>query len=116
MPKPAASTKRGLSSTVAQTRESGTVFEITHWAHAALAAVQCSPKQPQTGRLNFPVASFAANALYGVHFETAAERRWRLRPPVEERARSKAQRVVGNIVDSLVANEHEAAHGWKLSK
>jgi hypothetical protein len=62
------------------------------------------------------LACSAASELYGVHFETASERRWRLRPPVEARARSKAQRVVGSLVDGLVAGEHEAAHGWKLSK
>lgn len=57
-----------------------------------------------------------ANKVYGIHFETAAERRWRLRPPVEDRARVRAQKLVGELVDSLVAGEHEAKHGWKLTK
>ncbi len=57
-----------------------------------------------------------AGNLYGVHFETAAERRWRLRPPLEDRARYRAQKTVGELLDNVVSGEHEAKFGWKLSK
>ena len=59
---------------------------------------------------------FPAGGLYGVHFETAAERRWRLRPPVELRARYRAQKTVGGLMDGLVSAEHETKFGWPLSK
>jgi hypothetical protein len=62
------------------------------------------------------VAVDAAGGLYGIHFETAAERRWRTRPPVEERARHRAQKSVGGLMDTLVSSEHEAQFGWPLSK
>ncbi len=76
-------------------------------------------------RIALPVVSWslvqyapvsAATSLYGIHFETASERRWRLRPPVEERAKLRAQRVVGNLVDDIASREHEAKFGTRMSK
>ena len=66
------------------------------------------------GGVNVFVAT--ANSLYGLHFETAAERRWRLRPPVEERAKYRAQKTVGGLLDSVISAEHETKFGWPLSK